>query len=119
MRKRLNVKALRKHLQLNQDDIAESIGLLRSTYSNYERTETFPEHVINDIEAVYSKEIAELGTKIMVDEVDSNTISSLQNRIAELELLLNQKDSIITNQHQVIEMQNQTYLALKQQYEKR
>lgn len=119
MRNLLNVKLLRKSLGLNQDVICEEFGIKRSTWSNFERTNTFPDELLVAIQKKYASQIADLGSLVMEEQADYFTVTTLQKRIEELELMLKQKDILIANQQAVIEMQNQTYLALKQQYQKK
>lgn len=113
MRKKLNVKVLRKYLDLTQDEIAAKYSLSRTAWSNYERSNSFPETLIQNIESDFKEKIEELGSKVQVNEVSESTIAALQVRINDLEDLLKQKDTLIANQLAIIELQNQTIQALK------
>lgn len=115
MHKVLNIKLLRKYLGLKQDEICEDFKISRSTWSNYERTNSFPIDVVREVEQRYKAEIIQLGDKVM----DVVAIPMQQDqyliRIKELETLIQQKDIIIENQRQVIEMMNKTFELQKAQ----
>ncbi len=118
MYNKLNVKKLRTILKKSQTDFCNQFGQNQSSWSYYESTNNFPESLLHEIEATYSSDIKYFGNKVFDQSIDTSTVETLRKRITELEELLRQKDSIINNLAQVIEMQNQTYLALKQSIKK-
>lgn len=115
IRKKLNIKRLRNLLKATQEDFGQQFGMNRGTYANHEAKNKFPDEFVRDVWDKYESLINENISFLEEPTVSYETVEALQIRIGELSELLKQKDVIIENQRQVIEMMNKTFELQKAQ----